>query len=179
MRIPRAISIGVVVIGMAVAGWLLLRRPGSEPVEEDWTLDLSAVSQPTATVPLDVRALLDQIASDDPAEAAKAWNELGSRYQTASSFLADAGPAIHDARPIHFELLRTRFSGGGNTFVYYTPRTGNAEGATAYAHTVGQVLCYHLWQYEDVSNSGFQGNFRAWWTKYAPAHGLPPPSQSQ
>jgi hypothetical protein len=38
---------------------------------------------------------------------------------------------------------------------------------------VVEALRYHLWRFEDVSNSGFKGSFLEWWAKFARARGLP------
>ena len=158
---------------MAIAAfWLLRSNP--EP-EGEWALDLEhAPPAPSVSeMPAEVRALVDRVASADPMDATKAWLEIGARYQTSKAFLSDLKPALWDTRPVAFAMSKEKFSGGGTTFVYFTVRTNSAQGPAVTASTVGQSLCYHLWQYEDVSHSGFEGSFRTWWKSYAPHHGLP------
>jgi hypothetical protein len=151
---------------------------GAPPPEEDWELDTSSATEADRSmelVPADLRALVDQVASDNTSDATKAWLEIGARYRNSGAFLAALKPALYDSRPAFFRMTREKFSGGGNSFVYFTVKTGKSKGVPAYVHTVGQSLCYHLWQYEDVSNSGFKGTFKAWWAGYAPSHRLPGP----
>lgn len=149
---------------------------GSPASEEDWNLDTGSAAGADpgrGSIPADLQARVDQLASANASDATQAWLDIGARYTSAGAFLADLKPALYDPRPVHFGMTRETFSGGGSTFVYFTVDTGQAKGIPAYVHTVGQSLCYHLWQYEDVSHSGFHGTFRKWWAGYAPAHQLP------
>lgn len=168
----RRATLEVVIVVLAL-GWISC-SPALEG-EEDWTLDAEAVEAPTEPLSGPVEELVDRIASDDPMDAAKAWNQLGAKYTSAKSYIADVGPAFWDTRPVRFEFVKERFSGGGHTFIYYEVKTPSSKGIPAYAHTVGQALVHRLWALEDVSNSGFKGSFRAWWAGYAPGHNLPPP----
>ena len=167
---------GVVLLALGGAAWLLLRAPAPDP-ESDWTLDLTDVPSGTADaiIPDEARALVDRLASSNEQDATLAWIAIGARYKTSDAFLSEMRPALYDPRPIPFSMTRESFSGGGLSFVYFSPKTNSSKGVPAYAHSVGQSLCYHLWQYEDVSNSGFHGDFLKWWGVYAPAHGLPGP----
>ena len=125
--------------------------------------------------PAEVAALVDRIAGTDAMDASKAWLELGARYRDSRSYIGGVCAGFWDTRPVAFEIVKERMSGGGATFIYYTVKTPGTKGVPAFVHTVGQALAYHLWQYEDASNSGFKGTFRAWWSGYAGPHGLPGP----
>lgn len=155
----------------ALAAWLLLRRPAAPEGEVDWRIDDSG-TPPAPLSPL-ARALVDRVAAADPAEASKAWLEIGARYNSSDAFLSEMKPALWDRRPAHFEMSLQVMQGNAGTFSYYTAQPAGTTGLKAYAHTVGQALCYHLWQYEDASHSGFRGPFAEWWTVFAPKHGLP------
>ena len=142
---------------------------------EDWKVIAASLPTPPPDEDLApaVRPLIDRIASDDPMDACKAWLELGTRYQNAAAFLAEVKPALWDRRPVHFEITEGTANAGGRTLRYFTAKTPAEQGPTVPADTVGEALRYHLWQYEDVSGTGFKGTFDEWWDTWAPSRALP------
>ncbi len=164
--------------GAAMQGEVSLARVGEgwRVAKEHWSgsLDLSASQAPSlAAMPAAVRQIVDRVASDDPMVGSKAWLELGARYQSAPTFLAEVKPALWDTRPVHFEMVEETFKGGGNSIRYFSVRGEPGKGTPVPAQTVGEALRYHLWQYENVSGSGFTGSFQEWWSSYASRNGLP------
>lgn len=173
----KKILIGVAVVIVGLVAWLQL-RPVAILAEEDWALDVPADAPVPALASPDLQALVDRLAGTDVMDAAIAWNKIGASYRTDASYLADLGPALRDPRPVHFEMVKESTTNGGYTFIYYQVKTPSysGKGVPAYAHTVGQALCYFLWQYQDASNQGYSGStFKAWWAGYAPMKALPLP----
>ncbi len=151
--------------------------------QESWTLTIdltggAASPEPVVAPPMEsmsaaVRKLVDAVASSDAAAGSAAWTELGTPYQSTSAFLKAVRPALWDDRPVHFIIVEESFKGGGKSFRYFSAKAPT-EGATAHrAKTVGEALRYHLWRFEDVSNSAFKGSFAEWWASYARPRGLP------
>lgn len=152
----------------------LVREDGAWKVaKEDWTIRIDPDPPPVETLPENVRELVDRVASENPMEATKAWLEIGARYRSASRFLKEVKPALWDPRPVHFEMTDETFEGKDRSFRYFTVKTPSCKGEIVPADTVGEALRYHLWQYEDVSGTGFDGTFDEWWSSYAPPLGLP------
>lgn len=171
--------------GRSVKGTASMVREGGawRLVKESWTLtiDLTAgtsgpepvVAPPMESMPAPVRTLVDAVASADPAAGSAAFSELGTRYQSAASYLKDLRPAFWDERPVHFIIVEESFKGGGKSFRYHSSKLPTPGAAALRADSVGEALRYHLWRFEDVSNSGFKGTFEEWWATYAPSKGLP------
>lgn len=168
----------------ATATASMVRENGAWRLDkEDWVIKMSlagALPEPETVAPSSesvaaaARPLVDLLASTDADAGVKAWTDLGARYRDAAGFLKELRPALWDERPVKFILIEESFSGGGKSFRYFTPKATAAAGAKAQrAATVGEALRYHLWQYEDVSNSGFKGTFAEWWGKYAVSRKLP------
>lgn len=135
-----------------------------------------AITGPPAAGAAAVQPLIDRIAGNDGDAASGAWTELGSQYSSASAYLADVRGALGDPRPIRFRFALATFAQAGQpTFRYFSPipHSRPETPTPVRAATVGQALRLHLWAYEDVSNSGFQGTFEEWWAGYAKTHGLP------
>jgi len=151
--------------------------------QESWTLTMDltggaaapepVVAPPAESMPAAVRKLVDAAASSDATAGSASWSELGTRYQSASSFLKEVRPALWDARPLHFIIVEESFKGGGSSFRYFSSKVPTPGAAAQRAKTVGEALRYHLWRFEDVSNSGFKGTFAEWWAGYARTRGLP------
>jgi len=167
----------------ATAGASMVRENGAWRLDkEDWTIKMDltaslpepeALAPPPESVAAAARPLVDLLASSDADAGVKAWTELGARYRDAAGFLKELRPALWDERPVKFILIEESFSGGGKSFRYFTPKSSSAGAKAQRAATVGEALRYHLWQYEDVSNSGFKGSFAEWWAKYAVSRKLP------
>jgi len=145
--------------------------------KESWKIEMGADSAageedgPMAQgqMSVEVRELLDRIASEDPGTGALAWNRLGSRYTSAAAFLAEARPALWDDRPVAFGMAE----GATQGFRYFTAKTEASEEEQVPAQTVGQALCYLLWNYEGIGGSGTRISFQEWWADYAAGKGLP------
>lgn len=154
----------------------LLRERGAWRVDrEAWTIQMAASPDPPETsrpMPPEVRALLDRVASTDPAAGAAAWTELSARYDRASAYLRDVREGLEDVRPVTFVLVAESFKGKGRSFHYFTAKP-SASAAHEPVTTLGQALRYPLWQYEDAGSGGFKGGFAEWWKSYATARGLP------
>jgi hypothetical protein len=163
---------GTISLLKEAAGWRVDR--------EDWSIAMAAAADPAPVfdpprpMPAAVRALLDRIASKDPAEGAQAWTELSARYDRASAYLKDVHEGLEDPRPLAFVLVAESFTGGGRSFHYFTAKpSAAASDAREPVKTLGQALRYPLWQYENAGAGGFKDGFSAWWASYAAAKGLP------
>ncbi len=168
--------------GQPVTGAVEMALEGGrwKVVKESWTVKMGpeggAAPEQTGIGPLSdkVSAQLDEIADPDPKKAGKAWIKLGASCNNARDYLRDVGAALGDARPISFNIHEETFKGGGKSFRYFTTRLEPIDPAKdPMASTVGEALRLYLWQYEDASNSGFQGGFWEWWEGYAARKGLP------
>ncbi len=168
---PRNLLIATVVLVVGLIAWNHF-KPVPLVIEEDWMMAAGSAS-PAPLASAEAQALVDRLAGTEVIDAELAWNEIGARQSSSAAFLATFGPALRDSRPVAFGMAKERFSGDGHTFTSFNAGQPTAKGTPAFVHTVGQALAYHCWQYEDVSNSGFHGNFKAWWTEWAPGKGLP------
>lgn len=165
--------IGFVAVLSAGAFWFVF-RPAPADRDTDWTLDLGSGYR--GDKPLDPKLLeiVDRVASPDASRASAAWLELGAKYRDPESYVNDLRPALWDTRPVSFALVRETFSGNGPAFTYYTVKSASSKGPPAFAHTVGQALCYHLWQLADASDGGRRKrSFRSFWEEYAKMQALP------
>lgn len=160
----------------------LVREGGAwRLAQETWSLTIKLgaegseplVAPPMESMAADVRKIVDALASADPAAGSTAFSELGTRYQSASSYLKDLRPAFWDERPVSFIIVEESFTGGGRTFRYHSSKFPTPGAAALRAKSVGEALRYHLWRLEDASNSGFKGSFEDWWARYAPSKKLP------
>lgn len=169
----------------ATASVSMVRENGAwRLTHESWTVKFDLTAESPAPVPdaappppesmsAPVRKLVDAVASTDPMAGSAAWNELGTRYQSAAAFLKEVRPALWDERPVKFIIVEESFKGGGSSFRYYSSKVPTAGAIGHRANTVGESLRYHLWRFEDASNSGFKGTFLEWWATYARTRGLP------
>jgi hypothetical protein len=151
---------------LAQESWSLSIKLGSEARE-------AVVAPPMESMTADVRNRVAALASEDPAAGSAAFSELGTRYQSAASYLKDLRPAFWDERPVHFIIVEESFKGGGKSFRYHSSKLPTPGAAALRADSVGEALRYHLWRLEDASNSGSKGSFEEWWAGYAPSKHLP------
>ena len=160
-------------------GTILLRNEGGawKVDKENWkvSVDVSGEVAQLVELPLapPIQAIVDRIASSDPVEGAKAWMELGARYQDPKTYLAETRAGFSDSRAVSFPIVQETFEGGAQTIHYFTAGAIPIGAAGTPAATVGETLRFHLWQLEGLSLGAQSRAFADWWPGYAAAHGLP------
>jgi len=172
-------------MGGRAAGTIRLQEvAGAWKVDhEDWqvTGDLSLGTGSSAPIapPPDailrpaIKAIVDRIASADPGEGARAWMDLGARFQDPGLYLRETTAGFWDDRAVAFPILQESFGSGAKTFQYFTAGATPIGAAGTPAATVGEALRFHLWQLEGLSLGPQSQTFQDWWLGYASSHGLP------
>lgn len=124
------------------------------------------------------RTTVDTFASSEPWEAWSAWNHFAAgQLNSPEQFLYAVGPALGDARPIHFAIKRGSFFGNQSTQSFEGQPEPITEHPDVIARTVGEALALQYWYRLD--DEKFPDNFSTWWLTWSKDHNLPPTTEKK